>query len=119
MSTKFSILECLNVSTGRLLTEMDDIYRVMGHVVDDPHITTIGLAACADQAKKGILSACPELIVPTEEVLQRFKDGVDDIPTYLHELKAQYGHITVEVPAGCGKNDPRRMRSTKRLFQGK
>ena len=57
----FPLNVVLSVTTGRLLCEVTDLYRIMGHITGDPYITTIGLVACADVARESIYSQYPEL----------------------------------------------------------
>lgn len=50
---RFHISDILSISTGRLLSTqgMDGIYRIMGYLVNDETISTIGLAAQAEAAR--------------------------------------------------------------------
>jgi hypothetical protein len=53
-SRQFHISDILSVSTGALLSSrrMDDIHDIMRHIVGDDGISTIGLAANAEEARQ-------------------------------------------------------------------
>lgn len=99
---QFTVLQCLNVTTRRFITEMDDIYEVMGHVMDEDCISTIGLMMCADSAREGLLNAVPLLVELTAEVNALFESS-DDLEALRDMIMSdpRYTQL-VEVPRGCG-----------------
>ncbi len=60
----FTIAEVLTITTGKLVAPegMDAVYRVIGWMTKDKHVTTLGLLAYAKKCKNAILEQYPELI---------------------------------------------------------
>lgn len=58
---EFPMSAVLSVTTGKLLCAIDGLYDIMGFIMRDKGISTIGLAACSDIAKRTILAQHPQL----------------------------------------------------------
>lgn len=87
----FPLGEVLSVTTGRLLSEIGGVYRVMGHVLEDPGITTIGLAMMRETVKAAILEQHPQLAEADVSAVTRETWRAD-----LAELEARFG-ATLEL----------------------
>ena len=97
MTTKqFHISDVLSVSTGALVSNrrMDGIYDIMGHIVGDDGISTIGLAANADVAKKFLEEKMPWV---KEVQFPKMAEGLTSeergqfVDRFVKEATAKYG----------------------------
>lgn len=97
MTTKqFHISDVLSVSTGALVSNrrMDGIYDIMGHIVGDDGISTIGLAANADAAKKFLEEKMPWV---KEVQFPKMAEGLTNeergqfVDRFVKEAAAKYG----------------------------
>lgn len=58
---RFRIGAVLCVTTGRMLTKMEDVYKIMGHILGSSDVTTITLATMAKPCEQFLLQQFPDL----------------------------------------------------------
>lgn len=85
----FKLGAVLTVSTGRLVSDVGDIYEVMGFVLGEPGIMTHELAFRAEEARELILEQCPDLsyVVYPELELKT----PDQIWEWVAKMELEYG----------------------------
>jgi hypothetical protein len=97
MSEKqFHISDVLSVSTGALVStrRMDGVYDIMGHIVDDDGISTIGIAAMRDTAKKFLEEKLPwvkEVKFPKMAEGLTNEERTEFVDRFVKEAAAKYG----------------------------
>lgn len=99
-SRSFNLGQVLNITSGRLFTNMDDIYDIMSYIVGRD-LYTLELAENRKEVAEYILSSYPELSgVGMEAVI----DSLEDAIKYLDNQKQIYGDKFVLTPM-TKKND--------------
>ena len=107
MNKSFSLAAVLNVTTGRMLTEMDDIYKLLGHMTGDSPFTH-QLPRFADECKPVLYEMFPELVQVEakcdrlDKLINSMNSGEAAVKTWLRELsKLPELKESYDVPANC------------------
>jgi len=86
----FNLSDVLSVSTGRLLSDrhMEGVYDLIGHLVNDNGVTTIGIAALSGRCKAFMLETFPKLADADLALLDSMMEGANN--AQMNEICAQW-----------------------------
>ncbi len=94
-SKEFDLGKILNITSGKLFTNMTDVREVIGYLTGEEFLTDSGVSMYSKNAKFHILSLYPQLEGVGENVV--FSND-DEIDAFVEQQKGIYGNSLSLVP---------------------